>query len=594
MGRERYRGSARGCVFKMSQLSFWETPLFAPCEDVKIDALRGFGAPGERVALSFSVSSMAPQETEIEIENGDLTGENSSIAREKIACFVVKEWVQSGIGMYQTAPERVLELLVKDDREVLRDNRSRRCAHWKHPAHWRHLARTPKFYCPPRIRLEGNVRTVLWRNERKQIWLETHVPNDAPAGKYRGFLEISIGKNSSKTERLALEIEVLPIRLLQPTQDFFIWYKGTLDCVLSQHHVSRALFTAQLRDIFAHGFTSFSLHESCPRFLQKALDLAHEIGFCRNVVLSICPQKVATIDFHDMTPVFYLSDEIDMRGEKLARAHFGNWHNAKAHNAKAQSRDAKTMASLVHQSAARKVFQRLETHPETADSRIVDATPDILSCYLPDNCHYFAMRSRFAHLQNQMTYFYWLSHMEKPNLHRVLAGLWLAQSGAEGIAPYCYQHLPPQNTSPFDDFAAADVDAPDLDPTNADRTFKALMTTYPAANGSIATLQWKGLSLGIGDLKYLTTLEDALKNASERASPANRVLESAVRQRTQAFLERLSLVNIEIRSSAQREPYAQIAPHEYADFREQMARDIVALQSVIDEVADEKPETARI
>lgn len=389
--------------------------------------------------------------------------------------------------------------------------------------------------------------------ETKQVWVTVRVPSGAPPGTYTGAIS-AVSENTSY--ELPLELEVLPLRLREATQDALLWYKGTLDCTAPQHYVPPHIFEAQLRDIFAHGFRSISLTETRPDTLRRALALARKAGFARNVVL-VEPyvEGMQADDFASLTPLYYLSDELDARGQAAVSHHIANWKAAKGVG-------GRTMISLLNSATAR----RFDLAGDIGHS------PDIFSFYLPMN------RSYFAGGAGRESYYYWLSHMEKPVTHRVLAGLYLWRSGAAGIAPYCYQHRPRYPNSPFDDF---DEWEPEAQGTGDGRLFKDHMTTYPARGGTIPTLQWKGLSDGLTDLRYLTTVDALIEAASRSDSEHVRRQASDVRARMHRFLDRLSLNSIEIVSETDPLPYAEIAPSAYSDFREQMARDAVLLQRLL-------------
>ena len=209
------------------------------------------------------------------------------------------------------------------------------------------------------------------------------------------------------------------------------------------------------------------------------------------------------------------------------------------------------------------------------DDSDVGHRPDVISYYLPENTDYFRAYVAFPELRTITTYYHWASHMEKPNVHRVLAGLYLWKSGAGGIAPYCYQHLPRQPFSPFDDFD-------DWDPVERTRdnepAFKDHMTTYPARSGPIPTVQWKGLSAGLYDLRYLTTLADALDRVSSSTDRDTIKAADEVRSRLQIIMARISIGSIDIASTTDPEPYADIAAAEYEHFRRTIADDIILLQ----------------
>lgn len=511
------------------------------------------------VSLSFSLS--ARQATDLELTAADLESTVGVIPKSCISLFIVKVWEQAGIGVYQSAPARVAELLLKDDRVGLGDGYSRRgrCRHWKH------LLRASQIYQPPDVRLKGAAGTKLDSNERKQIWVSVRVPPNATPGIYDGYVEAKSMEQTPRTKRLSLQFEVLPIKLLQPEQDLFIWYKGTLDCNWPQHYLSEEAFREQLQDIYDHGFRSISLNEREPEQLQHAINIADSIGFNRNILLTApYPDRFSKIDFKHFKPIYYISDEIDARAGDLIRDHIEKWNGIK-------SSGGQSMSSLVRQTFARRFF----------DKGDIGCAPDLLSYYLPANLSYFRAHSEFPKLQEPKTYYYWQSHMEKPDVHRVLAGLYLWKSRADGIAPYCYQHLPKPPFSPFNDFDEWEAD----DVGTARHSFKDHMTTYPARSGSIPTLQWKALADGIYDLRYLITLDSTLKRVEDSASEEVKLFSNEARLRIERFLKRISLDEICITSETNPAPYPGITSEEYARFREQMARDIVVLTKLINKQA---------
>ena len=539
----------------MTWLSFRRHHPYAPApEDTRIVNLRSVASPGE--LLSVAVSVMAETSAvEIEITAAALGGSAGTIPVAAIEVFVAKVWEQAGVGVYQSERTAVAELLVKDDREVLRDGYISHCEHW-----W-HRLRSRNYYSPPHLRMSGPVRTALAPASAKLVWVSVRLPADCAVGLYTGHLEVQAADPALPALRLQLEIEVLPLTLVAPQQDLLLFYKGTLNCRLPRHHVSEATFTAQLQDIHDHGFTSLSLTEDRPRLLQRALDVAHAIGFRRNILLvSPFPRDLSRIDFHGMTPIYYISDEPDVHGAAFMAALVRDWHVAKRSG-------ALSMASLLNHAFASRF---------DADDDIGHA-PDILLLYLATNLHFFSGYAHFAELRARAMYYYWLTHMEKPLLHRVLAGLYLWKSKARGIAPYCYQHLPVHPYSPLDDF---DEWEPGYHVGGERRPFKDHMTTYRAQQGSIPTLQWKALSDGLTDLKYLATAEAALGAAEQLEGKAAGSLAADVRHRIETFVDRISLMRVNIVSDTDPAPYIDVDAQDLARFRCQLAADIVELQAL--------------
>jgi len=326
------------------------------------------------LSLSFSLSASEPI-PDLELTPSGLESKSDFIPKSCVSLFIVKVWEQAGIGVYQSAAVRVAELLLKDDRTPFRDGYTRRgrCRHWKHLLH------ASRIYEPPDVRLEGDACTTLGCNESKQIWVSVKVPADAAPGIYNGYIEAKSGGQERTTKRLELQLEVLPIKLLQPEQDLFIWYKGTLDCNWPQHYLREEVFRAQLQDIYDHGFRSISLNEYRPERLQQAVNIAQSIGFNRNILLTApYPERFSKIDFKHLMPIYYISDEIDARDQAFIRDHIEKWNRIK-------SADGQTMSSLLRQTFAKHFF----------DQDDIGCAPEILSYYLPANLHYFLVHSEF-------------------------------------------------------------------------------------------------------------------------------------------------------------------------------------------------------
>lgn len=504
------------------------------------------------MSASFSLGASAAA-AEVTLVPSDLVGDTDVIPGRAIDLYIVKRWSQAGIGVYQAAPQIVGELLLKDDRVRLSDRYAIRYAHW------RQLFRPVRYYVPPDVRLRGEAVTDMDESTPKQIWVWLRIPAATVPGIYRGWIEVSSPNGAFHQHRLPVECEVLPITLREPKQDLFLWFRGTLDPYVPQHHLRPAAFRAQLRDIRDHGFQSVSLQEFRPDLLQRGLDMASDVGFRRHIVLPAhAAGWVETLDFHGMSPLFYVSDEMDRRGDAAVALHVTN-------SRMVRETGGCTMISLLGHRFMRRVM----------DDSDVGHRPDVVSYYLPENLDYIRAYRTFPELRTITTYYHWASHMEKPNVHRVLAGWYLWKSGASGIAPYCYQHLPRQPFSPFDDFDEWDP----VEQTQPDEpAFKDHMTTYPARSGPIPTVQWKGLSAGLYDLRYLTTLTDMLERVSSSPDPDTIQAAEGVRDRLQTIIGRISIGSIDIASPTNPEPYGDVGASEYEQFRRTIADDIVLLQ----------------
>lgn len=522
----------------------------------EIAGLQACGTAGETISLSFELTSDEPiPEFRLRILESSPT--NVDI---KIDIFVVKTWQVAGVGIYQSDSMLVGELLLKDDRIDLRDGYRRKVTNW------RSIFNPAWFYKGPQIPVHEDVRTTLHR-QAKVFLLRINIAAFAKPDIYETQLKCISDGNDVLS--IPIKIDVRPVALLSPPTDFFIWYKGRLDRSCPQHYVSEELFRAQLHDIIDHGFNCISIGELDTELAQKAIEIAEKVGFKKIVIVPPFPE-LQKLKFRAAQPVIYLSDELDMhvefpnkeKPEDLIKYHQINWTRAQTLNL------STTMASLLSHT----FIKRFQT---AAD---IGHAPEIISLYLNRNREYLQFIDQLKDIPKRKIYFYWQCYMEKPSLNRVLAGAYLWKTGAAGISPYCYQHMPVYPNSPFNDF---DQWEPDFHEGGIDRPFKDHMTTYPARNGIIPTLQWEALRDGITDFKYWYTLNYWITKGLASSTRAAVDLATAAKQRSNALLSRIDILAIAINSETEQEPYADIEPHEYDEMRNQLRDDIQALATIL-------------
>ncbi|HUQ47155.1 MAG TPA: glycoside hydrolase domain-containing protein [Gemmatimonadaceae bacterium] len=417
------------------------------------------------------------------------------------------------------------ELLLKDDREPLRDGYVRRCGA---PLH---IHKSRSRYHPPDVRLTGPVKTSIAAGSTKQFWISIPIPANAAAGTYEGSIQVR-EKNTTLLE-LEVQIEVLDLSLVEPLQNAMLWYRGTINCHHPHHYVRPEIFRTQLQDIYDHGFRSISLWETDTKLLQQALDVANSVGFARDVIMDGFRESLwSSVDFGKLRPVAYVSDELDGHADRLD-GHVATMRHAMNHG-------VRTMASVLDWRTI-----------ERAMTKTSGIRPDIVSVYAPENQTRLALPSPRKPGDAEI-YYYWQAHMEKPLLHRLLAGVLLWKSGVDGISPYCYQHLPGFPYSPYDDFDPWD---PSTHHDPLGRHFKDHMATYPARRGVIHTLQWKGLADGLTDLRYIATLNSAIEAAESSDDPEVRERGSSARSRLTLQLDKIHWTDVDILSETSAVPF---------------------------------------
>jgi hypothetical protein len=279
------------------------------------------------------------------------------------------------------------------------------------------------------------------------------------------------------------------------------------------------------------------------------------VGFSGDVVMDGFNEPLwSAVDFGKLRPVAYVSDELDAHHDRLD-GHVASMRRAMNHG-------VRTMASVLDWRTIERTM--------TATSGI---RPDVVSVYAPENLTRLDLPVKRQETDADIFY-YWQAHMEKPLLHRLLAGLLFWKSGVDGISPYCYQHLPGFPYSPFDDF---DSWEPQTHHDPLGRHFKDHMATYPARRGVIHTVQWKGLSEGLTDLRYLATLNAAIEKAETSGDPEVRERGADARRRFATRLDRIHWTDLDILSESKAAPYPDFDGSDVAAVREEIVSDLEEL-----------------
>jgi hypothetical protein len=519
-------------------------------------------ARGETISLSFELESDYDV-AKVRVSCATFGNEIGASAAIEGDVYIAHTWKQAGIGVYQADAVDVKELLLKDDSAGLNDGYERRFRNW------RHIFKPHHEYRPPDLRLTGEAHTSLRRGERKSFLLLIRTENTATRGRYQSHIQINYGGDNNIM--LPVDLEILPFALDEAAQDIFLWYHGKLDWRDAKNYLSEDAFRKQLQAIRDHGFTSISLSEIDREHAQRALEIVEEVGFTGNVVLlPPFPANPHTLNYSRIKLLVYLSDEIDVHiahpdacksdANKLIEYHKINWQRARQWG-------LNSFCSLVHESFAHRFFN-------TDD---IGYAPDTLSYYLAHNRDYMHISTHIP-ARRKPTYYYWQCFQEKPNLNRVLAGIYLWKTKATGVAPYCFQNMPVYPFSPYNDF---DEWIPDFHVGQIRRPFKDHMTTYPARSGIIPTLQWEGLRDGITDLRYLTTLDNRLNRAASRGDEHLLKQCKEIIDEREKLLMRIDVRSIKINDEREPEPFGTIPPNEYSEFRSKFADWILSLDQAI-------------
>jgi len=91
--------------------------------------------------------------------------------------------------------------------------------------------------------------------------------------------------------------------------------------------------------------------------------------------------------------------------------------------------------------------------------------------------------------------------IEDPEIYRRNYGLQMWKRGVDGACTYAYQSEFPEHADMWDDFVPP---------------YRDHVMAYPTIDGVIDTVQWEGYREGVDDLRYLTTLLQAVESAKGR------------------------------------------------------------------------------
>lgn len=514
-----------------------------------------WGTPAETVCLGFGCTADTDL-SELTISCTNLEGDDG-FTLVPVDPYFVKVWKQSGIGVYQAQAKMVPELMLKEPQVDLADGyRLDRST----PARW---IKPLPIYEPPVVRVEGDAKTSIRARDCVQCCLLLTLPAQSSSRIYTGAVTIRATDAAGKTTEypLIIKCNVLNFLLAKAEHDLFLWYRGTSEISDTQNYVTPEAMQWHFEDIKRTGFSSISIQEHNNKSAQSVIDIAKDVAFQGNLVM--CPPfppSPQLLNFGtQMQPVYYVSDEIDRNAGGNKGADDSRIQSAKSLCQKSKNIGVRTMGSYAHEEFIARLTK--ESDPS--------CIPDNISISLQENRQFFASNSTMVHRKRDKFYYYhWPAYQEKPNLNRVLCGWYFLKSGAVGIAPYSYQHRPEYPFSAFDDFDEFETGKHS---GTEKRAFRDRMTTYPARDGVLSTLQWQGMREGITDLRYLITVELVARRAEKSGNAVDIDVCSKMGDIIGEFFERIDLSNIDLTNETEYEPYVGIEPIEYQRVRDRLA-----------------------
>jgi len=470
---------------------------------ININACRGQYEPA-----SFVVRS-AQKILGLGIAATELKGEQSTIPAGAVDIRVVKCWFQAGRLLHVPGPRQYLltpELLLRDDKLIYVDLEKK-----ENYLRTNGLGDNYILISGP---TSENLRDLLPKNSdtlqpvdidintNKQFWITVHVPEDAMPGLYIGKLVIST-LNSPPSE-IPLRLRVLPFRLEKPTLRYAIYYRGKLtryppesrillikdgEPAISSEWKSAQQYESEMRDLKNHGVEFPTIYQPDTELLIKELEIREKIGLPKDALYFCFPGtgNPVTQDKLDELKKRVKSRIELARQQGYKEVYFYGLDEAKGEKLLSQ----RPAWKAVHDMGG-KVFAA------SFPKGIFEEMGDLLDLHIwygrPDPREaekYHKIGHQIFSYNNPQV------GMEEPETYRRNFGLVLWQAGYDGAMDYAYQHGMNHIWNDFD----YSKNYPYRDPVFA----------YPTIDGVIDTVQWEGFREGVDDVRYLTTLIEAIK-----------------------------------------------------------------------------------
>ena len=491
------------------------------------DTMRLRACRGEYESASFVVTTTEALE-KVRIEVGPVTGPGDSTdawPQDAVDVRVVKPFVRELFGDGNFSP--IPTLLVHDET-------------------WLAIEAAPTEKDPHRLtnvikgerRDAAELQPVAIEN-RKRFWITVRVPRGAGAGTYSTTVRIT--PRNAAVSQLTLNVEVYPFDLLDSMLEYSIYYPSLLvpgtkaDYPQRLRHVNEEQYLADHRNMVAHGVNNPAISGGHSwnddgtadwALLKKMLDLRESAGMRpRSLRMVSVP-----VEIHDrpLTPQERDGNRryiTSIRAVTKPRGYDELFFMAmdEAHGDRLSAQRDSMMS--VHEAGAKvfvavmfpTFFERvgdvldkpvllmgIEDPGEAAKKyegaealRHMDdfaATIDLDHLVSGRPEHRKAIDGMHAQGKKIFTYMNPTAGVPLPAFQRLYQGLAMWRIGYDGSMTWAYTHI-------------------QGDRVNQPMTFSMV---YRTDDGVVDTLHWEGVREGVDDVRYLTTLYDALSRAAGR------------------------------------------------------------------------------
>jgi len=494
-------------------------------------SLTTFAAQGEIEPVTFSVRS-DKYLGEVILELSDLRSGQGRIPQKDIELKNIKIWPQCRTQDHRHCDQardkkEIPELLVADNEQDL-------------------VAEEPgwneseKRYYPPTLNKE--FRAKIDKDKTHTFYLRIRVPDNAPAGRYRGKIKFYPQDDPDQFQEIRLNLEVLPFQLPESKKEHLVYFMKTISWNWQpERQLSKELYQRYL-DLFKEsgitGIVSPVTEESLPWVVSQL----KARGFNRSFIWmppwnyyqdqAKLKAGLALIKKNGLEPYLYGIDEPNQPSKMKQNLEFVK----EIHQAGGQ--------------ASTSIWKECAEAMADPDFPIYDQLEDVEpteSLDLPiyggmvgnfDCCNYQEpARESFEEYTTNLImgsekksaakeFYYHQLWEERIHFSRAFFGFFLWNNSLDGVVPYGVQsHYVGKNNNWHGLKFYDDFDAP----------VKEHNTIYPSTDGPVLTLQWESFREGIDDVRYLTKYDQLLDQLSQNDNNKARELRDQLKKKLAVY-----------------------------------------------------------
>jgi hypothetical protein len=475
---------------------------------------------GEYEPVSFVVYAHQ-QLQQLQVTVGDLTNSKQQvIPASAVELHVVKCWLQSGAVSIFEKDKCLLvpELLLKDDNLVKVD-----------VAAQKQYLRTVDSTGRPRYDqlnvASAQASTWLAQNCRpqdakdlqpvdlgakmgKQFWVTVHVPENAAPGQYAGKITLTPA-NAPATE-LTLNLQVLPFALEKPMLRYAMYYRGCFSSTLNGRTPSSTpidpnikssqQYLVEMQDLKAHGIEFPTTYERNMQYLKQQLAIRAQAGLPTGTLYHV---GITAQDYRKSTGWDIPRWQQVIRNCQNTIKAFG--YNELYVYGIDNTNDTMLVSERQIWAAARQIGAKIFVACYASAYSLNPPDLPMVSCW-PNNMNFcngitpgnLTVTANFHSIH--LPVFGRSSPPTgtiQPETYRRNYGLYQWKQNYDGAMNYAYQ-------ASYGAFCWNNFQ------TSGSRNN---MCTYPTVDGVVSTLGWEAFREGVDDVRYLTTLLKAIREA---------------------------------------------------------------------------------